>query len=321
MIGFMSFADLGATINRGIDRIPTGIDMVVGIPRSGMIPAYMIGLYCNISVLDLPTFLSGKNSEHGSRALGIELSTPMNARSILLVDDSLSSGASMQSAIDRIHSSGYAGKITTCAVVVEPSRLNLVDIYFCEMPWPRFFEWNAFYHPTLLASACFDLDGVLCADPTPEENDDGPRYLKFLQQAKLRFRSTYLIGDIVSARLEKYREVTEQWLAKNHVLYRNLHLIDLSSALERTKLKAHCTHKAKVYQGNNSVIFFESDPDQAAEISRLSSKPVLCTTDMNLYLPSLYTWPIRKVIKWKFFVPIGRVKARLRACRDLLIRP
>lgn len=32
----------------------------------------------------------------------------------------------------------------------------------------------------ILKKACLDIDGVLCVDPTPEENDDGPRYREFL---------------------------------------------------------------------------------------------------------------------------------------------
>jgi uncharacterized HAD superfamily protein len=31
-----------------------------------------------------------------------------------------------------------------------------------------------------LKKACFDIDGVLCADPLPEQNDDGEKYINFL---------------------------------------------------------------------------------------------------------------------------------------------
>jgi len=311
MLGFVSYGDLGAIVARGIDRVPSGIELVVGIPRSGMIPAYMIGLYRNVAVVDLPSFLDGKSPENGLRELDRKHSTVKDARWILLVDDSCSSGRAMHEAQSRIRDSGYTGKITTCAIIVEPSRHDEVDIHFREMPHPRLFEWNCFHH-TLVEEACFDLDGILCVDPTREENDDGPRYLEFLRNAKPLFRPTKVIGNIVSARLEKYRQPTQQWLSENKILYRNLYLIDLPTAADRIRLNEHCTHKARVYRESGATIFYESDSSQAIEIARLSSKPVLCTNDMHLYLPDMHSWPVKEIVKWQFAVPIGRVKAKVR---------
>ena len=37
-------------------------------------------------------------------------------------------------------------------------------------------------HHSFLNDSCLDIDGVLCRDPSPEENDDGPRYEKFLTE-------------------------------------------------------------------------------------------------------------------------------------------
>lgn len=312
MFGFMSFADLARDINRGIDRIPA-VDMVVGIPRSGMIPAYMIGLYKQLGVLDLAGFIAGNAVDHGSRQLASQVSTAGQAQSILLVDDSLYSGSSMHKAIARIREAGYQGKITTCAAVIEPSQKQAVDVYFRIMQCPRCFEWNALHH-SLLANACVDLDGVLCVDPTPEENDDGPRYRSFLANAALRIRPSGRIGHIVSARLEKYRGLTEQWLAANHIEFGKLHLVDLPSAQERVRRGVHALHKANVYKSTETVVFFESDDAQSAQIARLAEKPVVCTTSMKLYTPPLASWPMRQVLRWKFPVPVAhwrRLRSRL----------
>jgi len=313
MFGFLSFGDLAAKISGSIDRVPLGIEMVVGIPRSGMIPAYMVGLYRNIPVLDLPSFLSDKTPEQGLRKFGSERKSAMQARWILLVDDSISTGRAMREALGKIKASGYTGKVTTCAAVAEPSRHRYVDIHFCEIPNPRLFEWNAFHRPGIVEEACFDLDGVLCVDPTDDENDDGARYLEFLRHARPRFRPTLEIGDIVSARLEKYREPTEKWLSENNIKYRRLHLIDLPSAEDRVRLKAHCPHKAKVYSESGANIFFESDPSQAEEIARLTSKPVLCTDDMRMHLPGFRLRSAPQMLKWRLGRPIGRVRAKTRS--------
>ncbi len=312
MFGFLSFSDLGETILGGINNIPLDIDLVVGIPRSGMIPAYMIGLYRNVSVLDLPSFLADAPASKGFRPLGTALDTALQARSILLVDDSISTGRALRQAVGKIESIGYAGRVTTCAIVVEHSRRGLVDICFREMPHPRMFEWNAF-HNVLVEDACFDMDGILCVDPKPEDNDDGPRYRRFLQTAQVRFRPTHKIGNIVSARLEKYRGLTEQWLADNGISYGGLHLIDLPTAAERVRLKAHCPHKAKVYRESGAAIFFESEGEQAREIARLSSKPVLCTDEMRLYLPGMSAKSAVKQFRWHFAKPIGRARAKARS--------
>jgi len=311
MFGFVSFGDLGNLLANGIDKVPVGIETVVGIPRSGMIPAYMIGLFRNVSVFDLPSFLSNAKPDSGLRELGSMRKNAMEAKWILLIDDSISSGRAMREALGKIKASGYTGKITTCAVVAEPSRLKEVDVYFCEMPNPRVFEWNAFHHE-ILAEACFDLDGVLCVDPTSEENDDGPRYRQFLQNARPRFRTTRTIGDIVSARLEKYRGLTEKWLADNSISYKRLHLIDLPSANDRIKMKAHSPHKARVYKESGARIFFESESSQAADIARLTAKPVLCTDEMRMYLPGVALSSATKLVKWRLAKPIGKVRASLR---------
>jgi uncharacterized HAD superfamily protein/hypoxanthine phosphoribosyltransferase len=316
MIGFLSLAGLGAKVAECIERVPVGIDMVVGIPRSGMIPAYMIGLFRNLPVLDLPSFLLGRTPEHGLRTLESEPPSALHHKWILLVDDSISTGRAIREAVSKVKASGYAGRITTCAVVAAPQRYKDVDIYFCEIPHPRLFEWNAFHHE-LVEEACFDLDGILCADPTPTENDDGPRYRDFLQRAQPRFRPTRTIGDIVSARLEKYRDLTKKWLVDNRISYRRLHLIDLPSAEDRIRLKAHCPHKAKVYRKSGASIFFESDASQAEHIARLASKPVLCTGDMRLYLPGISLRSVPKRIKWHLATPIGRVRATMRSLRDV----
>jgi len=313
MFGYESVAELSADIRANLDLIPRDIDLVVGIPRSGMIPAYLIGLYINKLVVDLETFLANGSVGHGSmRVVGAAVSEPLAAKHVLIVDDSLTSGASMRRCIERVRASAFAGRMTTCAVIVVPSMGAAVDLFFKEMPQPRIFEWNAFHHPDV-KNSCFDLDGILCVDPSARENDDGPRYREFLRTAKPLFIPTQKIGHIVSARLEKYRDLTEEWLVNNGITYGTLHLIELPSQAERVRLGAHSTHKAKIYQKTGSILFYESDRVQAQEIARQSGMPVLCTADMSLCLPTgLQLAYGIKSAKWHLRRPLGRVKGWLR---------
>ena len=70
-------------------------------------------------------------------------------------------------------------EIKYCAIYSVPEHTRSVDYHFEILDYPRFFQWNIMNHG-ILKKACLDIDGVLCVDPTPEENDDGPRYREFL---------------------------------------------------------------------------------------------------------------------------------------------
>lgn len=320
MTGFMSFAELSAVVKDGMTKVPDHIDMVVGIPRSGMIPAYMIGLFRNLPVIDLPGFVCGDVAAHGSRPINGEASRANSARSILLVDDSLSSGGAMKRAREQVAASGYAGRLTTCVAIIEPLEEASADIYFRKMPGPRCFEWNVFHLPSILQSACFDLDGVFCEDPSETQNDDGLHYEEFLRTAAPRFTPSGWIKQIVSSRLEKYRALTEEWLARHGIHYGTLSLLDLPSAAVRRKLAIHASYKAEVYRRTDSDIFIESDPQQADNIARLAGKQTLCTATMQMYYPPLLNWPLKEIAKRYCparFTQARRLVGRLRALSNV----
>jgi len=319
MFGYVSIAQLSSDIRENFHVIPKDVDLVVGIPRSGMIPAYLIGLFMNRLVTDLETFLADGSAGHGrTRAPDAIVTTPLAAKHILLVDDSIATGGSMGIALHRIRER-FEGRVTTCAAIVNPSREATVDVAFRVVPQPRIFEWNAFHHPCV-ADSCFDLDGVLCVDPTERDNDDGPRYREFLSSARPLFKPTQRIGHIVSARLEKYRDVTEAWLQANGIAFGELHLVDLPSKEERMRLGIHCVHKAEVYKRTHSALFYESDPGQARQIAHLSGRPVLCVSDMTLHLPDgLRMDTAARTAVWHLSRPAGKIKGwikhRLREAR------
>lgn len=313
MFGYVSYAQLSTAIRTQLHAIPGDVDLIVGIPRSGMMPAYQIGLFLNRVVCDIDAFIAGSSISHGhTRKVGIALTSPRQARHILLVDDSIATGTSMQKALARIQESGYTGKVSTCAAIAAPSLQSSVDVSFITLPLPRMFEWNAFHHGCV-ENACFDLDGVLCVDPAAHDNDDGPRYEAFLSSAQPLFRPTLRIGHIVSARLEKYRGLTEGWLRAKNISYGQLHLVDLPSRAERIRLGAHCSHKIRVYRETGASMFYESDLGQAREIAEGSGKPVLCVGDMSMVMPGASNLTATaKSALWRLHYPLGRAKGWLK---------
>ena len=128
-----------------------------------------------------------------------------------------------------------------------------------------------------------DVDGILCVDPTEEENDDGPKYAQFLRTAKPKWIPTVKVGHLVTSRLEKYRNETVEWLASHSVDYRQLHMLDCRDARERRRRNLHSRHKAWIAAHVKAKMFVESNCRQATEIFRLSGIPTLCTDQMVMF--------------------------------------
>jgi uncharacterized HAD superfamily protein len=162
-----------------------------------------------------------------------------------------------------------------------PGKEKMVNYHFELVPLPRYFQWNVFNH-TSLEKACFDIDGVLCEDPLPEQNDDGPKYLDFLRNARPLFIPGSKIGTIVTSRLEKYRTETEAWLTTHNVRYDKLIMLDLPDMQARQKANNHAGHKAQAYNATGGILFVESDRGQAVAINRITRKPVLCTETFEM---------------------------------------
>jgi uncharacterized HAD superfamily protein/hypoxanthine phosphoribosyltransferase len=319
---YRSVADLNDTIYRNAPRLPKDVDLVVGIPRSGLLAATLISLTLNLPLADLDGFVAGRLLATG-RTRRREGWGPDAGefKNVLIVDDSINSGKSIEAARARIQASGYAGKVTFCAVYGLEVNQSGADLILEVVNQPRFFQWNLMHHPWL-KHACLDIDGVLCADPTADENDDGERYHRFLTTASPLHVPSQTIGWLVTSRLEKYRERTEQWLANQGIRYDNLIMLDAASKSERQRLNAHGSFKADAYRSVNAILFVESDLAQAKTIAKSAGKPVLCVEAQQVFYPdawsplamaqSLATLPTR----FKVAPPRLLVKAR-RALRPI----
>jgi uncharacterized HAD superfamily protein len=180
-----------------------------------------------------------------------------------------------------------SARISTCVVYATEESVSLVNFAFEAVPMPRVFEWNVM-HRKSLARCCMDIDGVLCLDPTPQENDDGEAYSMFLTVAGKLCIPSYPVSHLVTSRLEKYRRQTEAWLHQHGIVYSELHMLDLPNAETRRKAGAHAAFKAEVFRrARDTVLFIESDRRQALEIARLAGKPVLCFTTQEMFQPGL----------------------------------
>jgi uncharacterized HAD superfamily protein len=287
-LSFKSFGDLSADIARNLAKVPVDVDLIVGIPRSGLMAASILALALNKKFCDLGAFIENRPLQHGAtrRPENGELVLPHQARVVMIIDDSVDSGVSIAKARATLAPLESGRKLLTAAVYASERGMNAVDIYFERVDLPRVFAWNLF-HRNELAQACVDIDGVLCSDPTAQENDDGPRYLRFLENATPIARPSYKIGHLVTSRLERYRQPTLAWLNKHAIRFEQLHMLNVATAEERRRLSLHGEFKAGVYRSlPDTTLFIESEPAQAAQIATLSGKPVLDYTSQKLVSPS-----------------------------------
>lgn len=276
-IAYRSIAQLNNTIMKNIAKFPKDIDLIVGIPRSGMLPANLLALYMNKPYTDIESFLEGKVYACGYRGNYIK---EKGVKKVLIIDDSVSSGSAMQKAKAKLKGLNY--NFLFAAVYVRNTSKNVVNI-FCEVvDGLRVFEWNMFHHRAILASSCLDIDGVLCRDPTPEENDDGEKYHKFLLTVEPKFIPTVKIKTLISCRLEKYRNETMFWLKKHGIEYENLIMLNLPNAEERRKWNKYGNYKGTEYKKPGYVFFIESSLNEAKKIKEVSGKTVFCTETMSI---------------------------------------
>ena len=275
---YRNVSDLNKIILKRLSIIPRDFDLIVGIPRSGMLPANLLALYLNKPYTDINSFLNGHIYKAGSRGQFFDIK---DFKKILIVDDSIASGSAISKSKESLKNLTSDFSIKYCAIYVIPGKENLVDYYFEVVPLPRYFQWNILNH-TSLEKACFDIDGVLCVDPLPEQNDDGEKYIDFILHAQPLFIPGSRIGTIVTSRLEKYRRETEIWLEANNVKYNQLVLLDLPDMEARMKANCHAEHKAKTYMSKSYILFIESSLSQAIVINRITKKPVLCTENFEM---------------------------------------
>lgn len=274
MLNFKSYFDLSRDIAAGIQKIPQ-VDLVVGVPKSGLIPATIIASFLNVQVMDLDSFLFSFSRRSGVRRHKSRIEQSLH---VLIVDDSVNTGTETYRTKQRLTELEGAFRFTYCAVygLEAGAHEDVVDVVLAHVPHPRFFQWN--YRNHIVAEhALFDMDGVLCVDPPEDKNDDGELYRDYILNAPPLFIPRKKISGIVTSRLERYRAETETWLERNGVVYGDLIMLDLPTAEERRRLRIHAPFKAETYAARDELLFVESNWKQAQSIALAADKPVICT--------------------------------------------
>lgn len=279
---FVTYAELSRVIQGNINRFRK-FDLIVGIPRSGMIPAYMIAFMLNKKVCSLNEFL-----EESFRTFGYRKIAEDKIKNVIILDDSMLSGRSINDAKELIREKRLEHKYKIEYGCIFGTKKNCKDIDICLscLQPPRIFQWNYLNHPGC-ANWCYDIDGVLCEDPPENVNDDGEKYIEYIKKAPPLFTPKYELGAMVTSRLEKYREATSEWAKNNGIKFKYLAMLDLPDKKTRIQQKAHTRTKIEFYAKHKEfTLFLESDRKQAQQIAEATNKPVICvSTNEYFFFP------------------------------------
>ena len=267
---YVTIAELSEYTTQWVKQFPENYDVVVGVPRSGLMVATMIG-----GKLGKPITTPELFSTHvwmSKRAENREV------KRVLLVDDSFKTGTSMQQAKETLLKTINDPKIsvTTAAVIVSPGREQYVDLFYTKISPPRIFEWNLLHDNKGVVAV--DMDGVLCKDPPPLLEEDEAMYRDWISTVEPYLIPHFTIDVIVSNRLEKYRAETEAWLKKQRVNYKELRMWNLEEAkMRREGSKAR--YKIQNILEIKPFMFWESSRKEAEEIVSATRVPVWCVED------------------------------------------
>src|SRR5262247_1884166 len=134
---YRSVADLNATIVKGLHQLPRDFDLIVGVPRSGMLAASMLSLAANIPMTDLDSFVDGRTYSSGFTKLRPTIRSGSDVGKVLVLDDSINEGTAMRAAREKIAAAGIDAELIFAAVYGLPKGHREVDHVFESVPQPR----------------------------------------------------------------------------------------------------------------------------------------------------------------------------------------
>lgn len=291
---YTTYQDLSDCIRRNAWKVPADIDLIVGVPRSGMIPALMLAELLNKQCADLDAFLNGHIMSYGVRGnlsqnhVRYAAAMPQQKK-VLVIDDTVWAGNAINQARERLSSlAGQYDFIFCCVYAESENAKQMVDLYFEDTYRPGekilFKEWNVLHLPQRRTKvSMWDIDGLLCKDP-PDDSDTAA-YEQYLPNAIPLIIPTTKIGALVTYRLERYRAVTEEWLHRHGIEYGQLVMFPSNDREERNHTQSPSRFKARQYAAATwAQVFYESETRQAERIYLLSSKPVFCYENGQMYI-------------------------------------
>ena len=257
--------------------IPPETSRIIGVARSGVLPASLVAM-----LLHLPLSIvrqSAGDLVDGGNGWRLTGNTGGQGPPVV-IDDTVMSGNSFKQVMPIVWKD--FPKAVSAAVYVNPAARMKPDMWARDLPHPHLLEWNLM-NSIFSPQTAVDFDGILCADCAPQDDDDGERYRGFLLSAtpKYMIRKTR-IPLIVTARLERWRPETEQWLAWHGMAADQIIMGPWASNAERARSDVggwKGQHFHSFMQRRHRIkpsLFIESEERQARRIAEVSGGLVVC---------------------------------------------
>ncbi len=250
-------------------EIPHDIDTVVGIARSGLIPAALIASIRHVPLYTVTGRHGLHDPGHGGR-MAVDVNDPRSLRPelipkhVLLIDDTAALGREITRCTNHVKDRWPDVKVTRCAVYCHPNVAGYVDICYRYYPGNHYLEWN--WPNAGHGEACaYDFDGILTEEWYEGRTDENARPLYVPRR-----RSVPLI---VTARKESRRAASEAWLARWGICCGRLVMREFEPANWNQEVGEW---KGRIYGQSECTLFAESDPEQAKIIAAVSGRRVLC---------------------------------------------
>lgn len=271
-----------------VAKIPQDVTAIAGVARSGLSAATMLSMYLHLPMVTIRQTMGDVVQTGNGWRLGGSKHVNPKTEKVLVVDDTVMTGNSLKAIkplIDR-----EFGNAVYAAVYVNPKAVRKPDIWSVDLPWPHILEWNVF-NSILSPSSAMDFDGILCHDCPPGSDDDGPKYLDFIRNARPLYTPRRCpIPLIVTARIERYRTETEHWLRRHGIAWHRLVMHPAATLAERRrdnipafKARHYADWAARHKATPGPHIFFESEDHQAREIAKISKLLTICPHTAGCY--------------------------------------
>lgn len=258
---WITTSQLAADTLKMVKHIPASVTGIVGVPRSGMIPASILATHLNLPLYTL----EGTDIIHCGH--GRRFTEPANGTSqLLMVDDTVMLGSTSKRR--RLPKPNLFG-----AVYKNPHAKAAVDVVGVELEPPHLLEWN-FFNSKFVEQCAFDMDGILCEDQKPPHNQPC---------VPLHLPRNYTIPAIITARFEKHRRITQVWLERHGIKYNDLIMGPWASESERDEPQAISKYKSAAFAKTGLQWFVESCPIQSKEIAQMTGAWVICPPAGRVY--------------------------------------
>ena len=257
------------------------ISAVVGVPRSGMIPAATIAAAISVPLLSMSDnqiiVLNSFSTNGGYR---MQYHDPVVGK-ILFIDDTVYGGNATRKIKEKFPRAIFG------SVYALSENKNVPDYYGKELEKPHILEWN-FFNSSYITESILDIDGILNQNIPINICIDEQKYIDYIQKVEpifTRIPKLFSAKALVTGRLEKYRDITEQWLKKHSVKYKEL--IMFPTELENERNKNHVyevgRYKAGVMKNIGAKFFVESELSEAKIIRKHCSTGIVVCPNHGVY--------------------------------------